>query len=773
MHVGNTSERPRTAVATRWWTVVATISITALTVAAFEIHRDVTAWSWGAAWSEVLARLPLYGALFVTCLAIAAVRSRALLHARREASAADAELLRRRALLHALSSALPSPIFVKDADGVYVECNDAFLELLGKPREEVVGRTSRDVAPSELAQRFERADRALHEEGGTQIYEERVRTAAGGEIDFLFRKARVETDEGEALGLVGIMLDVGELKDRERSLAKTRDTLREALKRQSALTHELRGARRRAESAAKAKSAFLAHMSHEIRTPLNAILGSADLLGGRGLAPEQREHVEVIASSGTALAQLVSDILELSRVETNEIELASEPVSLAGCIEQVLDVAAPEARRKRLEIGYEIAPGIPDRVLGDGGRIRRILLHLVTNAVKYTERGEVLVEVCSARPGVRRDVGSREELGGARRVVFCVRDTGCGIPQDRLEELFEPFVQGDSSTRRTHEGAGLGLALSRSLARAMGGDVRAEVRELGGSVFRFEMPLSRAPDGDDASSDGTDALSGRRILVRIRNHAVARIAAGHLSRWGSRAIVAHDEAELRRALRTAGPIDAALVDVCADCTGVCTTIDAIDETVAPVPIVALRWPRSVTRAPCIERVVTVTKPLKPRLLQEALGKALGAGAEAGASDAGPSVDALEILLAEDNLVNQRVALKMLARLGAHADVVVNGIDVLAAVSAKTYDLILMDLRMPVVDGLEATRRIRARSITSQPKIFAITADALPEHRDACLAAGMDGFLAKPLKLEELERALETVVQSLASADTGDARLVSS
>jgi signal transduction histidine kinase/CheY-like chemotaxis protein len=458
--------------------------------------------------------------------------------------------------------------------------------------------------PDDRARRQAEIDRALAD-GTSYAIEYRV-VRPDGAVRWVAESARVETDAaGAAVQLFGTCQDITERRSKDEAI------------------HAALGA---SEKANRAKTEFLANMSHEIRTPLNAIIGIADLLDGRDLTAEQAAHVDTIRASGEHLLGIINEVLDFSKLQAGRLELDVTPLELHPLAMQCLDAVRPAAEKKGLKLAFTVASDVPQRVWGDGGRIRQILLNLLSNAVKFTAQG-----------GVTLAFANRSVHEGRHEIEITVRDTGIGIPADRFDRLFQPFSQVDGSITRAYGGTGLGLALSKRLAEAMDGRIAVASEEGQGSTFQVRLPLK-----------------------------------------------------------------------------------VVDTVTAPAPH---------------DEAVQLTAGLR-------------------------------VLVAEDNTINQQVALSMLRRLQCEADVVGDGERAVAAVARKGYDVVLMDLQMPVMDGLEAARRIRALAGGAgrpAPCLVALTAHAQPGDREACLAAGMDDYIAKPVRLAALGAALARSRRSAASA----------
>jgi PAS domain S-box-containing protein len=651
-------------------------------------------------------------------------------------------------MLRMVIDSLPDLIYVKDTQSRFMLANRAIRTYMtGSPDGTLLGHDDFSFYPEELARGFRNDEQTVIHTGEQLVSRaERVQNREGRDLWLLTTKVPLPGEDGRIVGIIGIGRDVTALKQTESELIK---------------------ARIQAEAASRTKSEFLANMSHEIRTPLNGVIGMTDLALDTDLTPEQRDYLETVKLSADSLLNVINDILDFSKIEAGKIDLESIDFDARECIEATLRTLVLRAEEKELELLCDIAPELPTIIRGDPTRLRQILFNLVGNAIKFTSEGQVALTA---------EVERQED--GDCILHFTVADTGIGIPKDKQALIFDAFAQADTSTTREFGGTGLGLTITSRLVAMMGGKTWVNSEPGKGSEFHF---TARVGMGGTLASQlpvglPEGMLRGARVLVVDDNQTNRHILDRLLTRWGMRVVCVESGlnalVELNSARASGNPYRLILTDMHMPNMDGFSLVEQIRDTpdLAAATIMLLSSTgRSGDMARCQKLGLSafLTKPVRQHELRDAIARALDRrrpqhdaasvptlGVERRAAVPGT---ALEILLAEDNAVNQRLATRMLQKRGHQVTVVSNGREAVELLERSSYDLVLMDVQMPLLDGIAATTLIREREKGTgihQP-IVALTAYAVKGDQDRCLAAGMDGYLPKPIRPEELDALLQT------------------
>ncbi len=668
--------------------------------------------------------------------------------ARQEADAA-------RFHLAAIVDSSDDAILSKALDGTILSWNLGAQGLYGYSADEVVGKSIAILVPpdrtgevTDILTRIKRGERIDH-------FETVRRRKDGGLLPVALTISPIRNAEDEITGASTIARDISE---------------------REGLTRALHAAAEEARTASRLKSEFLATMSHEIRTPMNGVIGMTGLLLDTELDSEQREYAETVRSSGEALLAIINDILDFSKIEAGKLDLEIIDFDLRPVVEELVELLAERAHAKGLELMTVIEADVPARLRGDPGRLRQVLTNLLGNAIKFTERGEILARVMLGEPGDRKAL-----------LCFEVGDTGPGIASESQAALFDAFSQTDATTTRTHGGTGLGLAISKQLAELMGGEIGVESESGAGSKFWFTARFGTFPALPAAQI--RDSVRDLAVLIVDDNETNRKILCHQIGSWGMRAHAVEDAGGALAALRAGAaagePYDIAILDM--DMPGMdgLQLAGAIraDATLGPIPLVLLTSARVRGAAREARRAgldAYLTKPVRQSQLYDCLATVTSARSEPSELITTHVISEARararprLLVAEDNTVNQRLAVAMLAKIGYRADVAANGAEALAAISEVPYGAVLMDCQMPEMDGYQATAAIRARENgSSHIPIIAMTAGAMTGDRERCLAAGMDDYIPKPVKVDELDAVLKRWVPEPPGGSGGSADVATS
>lgn len=672
----------------------------------------------------------------------------------------EAELDKERAYLHALLNNLPDAIYFKDQESRFLKINVGMAKKHGLASPiDAVGKTDADIFTQEHASKTRRDELTIMKTGNPIIARVEKETWADREDSWCSSTKLPLLDKHKnVVGTFGMSRDITA---------------------QKLIELQLRDARDAANAANAAKGEFLANMSHEIRTPMNGILGMAELLTHTSLSQQQQDYVELIQQSGESLLRLLNDILDFSKIEAGHMELELTPFTMSETIAKSIQMLAFRAESKQIDLACRVHPELPNVVLGDPNRLRQVIVNLVGNSIKFTEHGEIVVEV-QPLPSTAESVFQQSEASdapGAFGVRISVRDTGIGIAADKLEHIFEAFTQADASTTRRYGGTGLGLAISNRLVQLMGGVLRVE-SELGqGTTFYFDLPMTpgELEGGNTDFSGMITNLVDLPVLIVDDNSTNRKVLIELLEYWNLKPTAVSSAsqaiAELRQAVDADQPFQLGLFDMMMpDIDGLMLTETLRNETsLADLPVIMLS---SLAHGADLERcrAAGITRYLlKPFVHSELLNAILetftpeGIQPDAPEPQTGPAVSSpaklpgLQILLAEDGLVNQRVAIELLRLRGHNVTLACDGREAVEMFSKAKFDLVLMDLQMPELDGFEATAAIHQleqdEHRSRHTPIVAMTARAMPDDRQLCLEAGMDGYIAKPVDPQLLDELL--------------------
>lgn len=668
---------------------------------------------------------------------------------------------------------LPDAVMVIDAEGRITAWNRAIEKMTGVKAEDILGKGNYEHAIPFYGERrpvlidlvLKPVEEVIAEyahlqrDGDTLRGQGHITGLPGGELYFSGHATALRDLSGKIGGAIETVRDVTERKRFEDEIARAKDA---------------------AESANRAKSAFLAMMSHEIRTPMNAIIGMSSLLLDSSLNVQQRDFVQTIRNSGESLLTIINDILDFSKIEAGRMELEESPFDVRECVESSLELFSFRARNRGLELGCLVDSSVPAAIFGDSTRVNQNLVNLIGNAIKFTERGEIVVRVDARRIEKQSNAQAHGEVTNQSdpwfELHFAVRDTGIGIEPERMKHLFQAFTQADSSTARRYGGTGLGLAISKRLAEMMGGRVWAESEPGKGSTFHFTIQAKAAPDVKRPSlTIDPNILKMKRVLVVDDNQTNRDILSHYIRSWGMELVAAGSGREALDIISREGLLDLLVIDLqMPDMDGLTLSEQILKMPEAcSLPMVLLSSSaEDLDPGKTKQFRAVLLKPIKSSRLYNTFIEIFSpvdtvpAQAEKTHSEFDPGMGKrhpLRILLAEDNHTNQVLALALLDRLGYRADVAGNGVEVLKTLRRQSYDVILMDVQMPEMDGLEATREVRRSfSPACQPRIIALTADAMKEDRERCLAAGMDDYVSKPIQVNELISALNRTPLSISN-----------
>jgi two-component system, sensor histidine kinase and response regulator len=673
---------------------------------------------------------------------------------------ADAVELR---MLRKVIDSLPDLIYIKDTQSCFVLANRAIRKYMtGSPDGELLGLDDSSFYSEDLARGFRNDEQTVIHTGKQMVGQaERVEGKDGEERWLLTTKVPFYDRDEKIIGIIGIGRDITAQKQSEAETVK---------------------ARIQAEAASRAKSEFLANMSHEIRTPLNGVIGMTDLVLDTDLTPEQRDFLETVKLSADSLLNVINDILDFSKIEAGKIDMESIDFDARECIETTLRTLVLRAEEKDIELLCDIAPDVPPVIRGDPTRLRQILFNLIGNSIKFTPKGQVALSV---------EVDSIED--GDCLLHFNVADTGIGIPKSKQSVIFDAFTQADASTTREFGGTGLGLTITSRLVAMMGGKIWVKSEPGNGSEFHFTINVTKGgmAAAQPAASLPDGILSGAQVLVVDDNQTNRRILDRLLTRWGMKVVCVKSGedalAEINSAQASGNPFRLILTDMQMPNMDGFSLVEKIRNTphsaAATIMMLSSGGRRGdLARCQQLGLSASLTKPVRQNELREAIVRALdrrkvqahvpGVAVPGGERRTAVPRPALDVLIAEDNVVNQRLAMRLLEKRGHRVTVVNNGQEAVDLLERSNFDLVLMDVQMPLLDGIAATSliRLREKETGSHQPIVALTAYAVKGDQERFLAAGMDGYLSKPVRPEELDALLQTYVSGRVDAQTSSGQV---
>jgi len=643
------------------------------------------------------------------------------------------EIDREREFFKALLINSPLAISFLDQKHNIVTCNPAFLYLFGYQKSEVIGKNIDDLVVPDISKAIASQYTDTVTDGGKIRGEGKRKKKNGDLVDVEIYGVPVVI-KNEQVGILSIYNDISAQKEAQIQILLAKEE---------------------AEKAARAKADFLANMSHEIRTPLNAVVGMTSLLLSTNLTSEQQDYIETIRNGSDTLLTVINNILDFSKIEAGRMDLEVHPFSLRDCIESSLDILVPKADEKSIDLAYIMEDNTPPFVVGDFTRIRQVLVNLVGNSVKFTDTGEVVITVKA------KNIEEPQ-----CEIMFSVRDTGIGIPPDRMDRLFKSFSQVDNSTTRKYGGTGLGLTISKQLVEMMGGEMWVRSEPGAGSTFSFSIIVDIQSERDQQTILPVgDQFEGLRILIVDDIETNRKILVKQTASWGMIPTAVSSGSDALRIIKNGDPFDIGILDMQMPLMDGFMLGQEIQKlgSEGEFPLVLLTsMGRDRTRKEDAKFAAFLSKPIKPSTLFEALygvlfNKPMKKMKQEKTENIFPHLadkHPLKILLAEDNIINQKVATGILDKLGYQIDIANNGVEAIRALEQQNYDLVLMDIQMPGMDGVETTQQIHERWPKNQrPFIIAMTAHALKGDKEKYISQGMDGYISKPVKVNALVEAI--------------------